>query len=220
LSVAYTSLWNLTATEIKSRVASISPTPGGGSVSVIAASLGLALLHKGTSVSLKKLAADAAKHQSLDELRMKLVATMDSLSRLADEDADAFQSFMKACSLSHTTEDESAARKISMDETLLRATQIPIESAVEMAQGLALAEAAVGLAEANVLSDVFAGALLLHASIKAVLLNVDANISGLQSAELREAMQQKRIALEEEAVFRADAIASSYRLRADIAETL
>ncbi len=213
MSVADTSLWNLTVTEIKSRVASIRPTPGGGSVSVITASLGLALLHKGTSVSLKKPAADAGKHQSLDELRMKLVGAMDSLSRLADEDAEAFQSYITACSLPHTGEEETTAREISMAGALLRATQIPIESATEMAQGLALAETAVGLAEAIVLSDLFAGALLLHASLKAVLLNVEANLPGIKDAELRETLKHRRIALEDEAARRADAIADMYRLR-------
>ena len=214
MSVAYTSLWNLTATEIKSRVASISPAPGGGSVSVITASLGLALVHKGTSVSLKKSADDDVRHQGLVDLRVKLASMMDLLSTLADEDADAFQSYITACSLPHADGDESAARRISMDEALLRATQIPLESATEMAQGLTLAETALGLAGANVLSDIFAGVLLLQASIKAVLLNVDANLPGIRAAELREAMQQRRIALEDEAALRADAIACSYRLRA------
>ena len=185
-------------------------------MSVITASLGLAVLHKGTSVSLKKSADDDVRHQGLVDLRVKLASMMDLLSTLADEDADAFQSYITACSSPHADGDESAARRISMDEALLRATQIPLESATEMAQGLTLAETALGLAGANVLSDVFAGVLLLQASIKAVLLNVDANLPGIRDAELREVMQQKRIALEDAAALRADAIASSYRSRVGV----
>jgi len=216
VSIAYTSLWDLTATEIKSRIASIAPTPGGGSVSVISATLGLALLHKAASVSLKRSADNPARHQGLVVLLAQTAPAMDSLSRLADEDADAFQSYIEACSLPHTTEDESAARRSSMAEALLRATQVPIESAAQMAEGLAFAETVVGLAEANVLSDVFAGALLLHASIKAVLLNVDTNLPGIQEVALREAMRRRRMALEDAAALRADAISDIYRSRVNL----
>ena len=73
-----------------------------------------------------------------------------------------------------------------MNEALLRATQIPIESAAEMARGLNLAETAMALADAHVLTDIFAGALLLHASIKAVLLNLDANLPGIEDARVWE----------------------------------
>jgi methenyltetrahydrofolate cyclohydrolase len=216
LSIAYTSLWNLTATEIRSRVASISPTPGGGSVSVITAALALALLHKGTSVSLKRSAAEVVRHQSLVELRMKLSSTMDSLGRFADEDADAFQRYIQASSSPGTNASESATRKASINEALLRAIQIPIESAAEMAQGLELAEIAMEVVDAHMLSDIFAGALLLHASIKAVLLNVDGNLPGIQDAELRETMKQKRIELEDASALRADAVARAYRARVSV----
>jgi formiminotetrahydrofolate cyclodeaminase len=216
LSIAYTSLWNLTAEDIRSGVASISPTPGGGSVSVITAILGLALVHKGTSVSLKKSAANAARHESLVDLRMKLASTMESLSRFADEDASAFQSYVQARSIPNTSEGESAARRTSMNEALLRATQIPIESAAEMARGLNLAETAMALADAHVLTDIFAGALLLHASIKAVLLNLDANLPGIEDEELRETMKQRRIELEDASALRVDAVAHTYRARISI----
>ena len=85
-----------------------------------------------------------------------------------------------------------------------------------MAEGLAFAETVVGLAEANVLSDVFAGALLLHASIKAVLLNVDTNLPGIQEVALREAMRRRRMALEDAAALRADAISDIYRSRVNL----
>ena len=216
MSIACTSLWNLTATEIRSQVASITPTPGGGSVSVITAILGLALIHKGTSVSLKRSASDIARHDSLVDLRMKLASTMESLSRFADEDAAAFQSYVQARSLPNTTESESDARRASMNEALLRATQTPIEAAAEMAQALDLAATAVDLADAQVLSDIFAGALLLHASIKAVLLNLDANLPNVQDAELRDTVKQRRIELEDASALCADAVAHNYRVRVNV----
>ena len=213
LSIAYASLWNLTATEVRDQVASISPAPGGGSVSIITASFGVALLQKGTNISLKRPAGDLARQQTLLDLQVKISSSMESLSRLADADSSAFQSYVNACSLPHATETEKAARKASMDESLLCATQIPLESAAEMVRGLELAETAVKVADAYVLSDIFAGALLLHASIRSVLLNVDANLPGIPDVGVGEILKQQRAGLERASTLRAEAVAEEFQTR-------
>jgi formiminotetrahydrofolate cyclodeaminase len=213
LSIAYASLWNLTATEVRDQVASISPTPGGGSVSIMTATFGVALVQKGTNISLKRPAGDLARQQSLLDLQVTISSSMESLSRFADADSSAFQSYVKACSLPRVTETEKAARKASMDESLLCATQIPLESAAEMVRGLELAETAVKVADAYVLSDIFAGALLLHASIRSVLLNVDANLPGIPDVGVGEILKQQRAGLERASTLRAEAVAEEFQTR-------
>src|SRR5271154_7106087 len=99
----WTSLWTLTASQLRDQVASIDPTPGGGSVSIITATLAVASIQKGIAVSLKKSAADPARHQSLLDVSARASALMASLSELADADSRAFQSYLEACALPRTT---------------------------------------------------------------------------------------------------------------------
>jgi formiminotetrahydrofolate cyclodeaminase len=191
------SLWTLTAAQLRDQVASTDPTPGGGSVSIVTAVLGLASIQKGIAVSLKKsAAADFARHQRLLDFSFKASALMASLSELADADSRAFQGYLEACAMPRTTEAERAFRQAAKDAGLLRATQVPLEAAAEMGRGLAFAEAAARLVDAHVRSEVLAGEVLLRASIKSVLFSVDANLFGISNIALRDALKQQRDALE------------------------
>lgn len=193
---ATTSLWMLTAAQLRDKVASIDPTPGGGSVSIVAAALAVALIHKGIVVSLKKLTVDSAKHKSLLDMRSQSSALMVSLSQLADADSLAFQGYLEASALPQATEAEKAIRKIAKEASLVRATQVPLEAAVEMGRALESAEAATGLVDTHVRSEVSAGGILLRASIRSVLLSVDANLPGISDASLRANLKQQRDELE------------------------
>jgi len=196
LSKAVTSLWTSTAAQLRDRVASTDPTLGGGSVSIIAATLGVASIHKGIAVSLKKSAADSARHLSLLDTSSKASALMASLSEFADADSRAFQGYLEACALPRRTEVEKAARATARESGLVRATEVPLEAAIEMTQGIELAERAEGLVDGHVRSEVLAGEVLLRASIRSVLLSVDANLSGISDTPSRRALKLRRDELE------------------------
>ena len=196
MSNASTSLWTLTAAQLRDQVASTDPTPGGGSVSIVAATLGVASIQKGVTVSLKKSAANFARHQGLLDLSSRASALMASLSELADADSLAFQGYLTARALPRTTEDERAFRRASKEDGLVRATRIPLEAAAEMARGLEFAEAAAMLVDPHVRSEVLAGGVLLRASIQSVLFSVDANLSGISDATVRDALELRRNELE------------------------
>jgi len=210
LSLADSSLWSLTTAQLRDHASSVQPTPGGGSVSIITATLGLALVHKGVSVSLKRSASDPARHQKLVGLSRKLAALTDTLSAFADSDSSAFESYMQARLLPHATDLETTARDTAMQTGLLRSTEVPLESAAAMVQGLSLAEEVVELADGHVLSDILSGSLLLHASVNAVLLSVDANLDDIADAEQREKMRELRVDLECEAALRMEAVDSKF----------
>jgi methenyltetrahydrofolate cyclohydrolase len=207
LSNAYTSLWTLTVAQLRDQVASIDPTPGGGSVSIVAATLGVASIHKGVVVSLKKSAADFARHESLLDLSSQGSGLMISLSELADADSLAFQSYLEASALPRTTVDEKAFRRAAREAGLVRAIQIPLEAAAEMGRSLEFAEAAARLVDPHVCSEVLAGGVLLRASIKSVLLSVDANLPGISDAVLRDTLELQRNELELAVTFPAEAVA-------------
>src|SRR6266568_4923933 len=137
------SLWDLNLTRLQERVSSLEPTPGGGSVSVMSASLGLGLVQKGIRVSLKRTSVDSLIHHELSDLNIRASSAIEPLERYADADTDAFQRYIKAAALPKGTEEEKAARKRAMEEGLLYASRIPIEAAEQMKRCLGIAEAAI-----------------------------------------------------------------------------
>jgi methenyltetrahydrofolate cyclohydrolase len=196
LNNASSSVWTLTAAQLRDQVASTDPTPGAGSVSIVAATLGVASIQKAVAVSLKRSAADFARHQALLDVSSSAAALMASLSEFADADSLAFQNYLKACTLPRTTEDEKAFRRAANEDGLVRATRMPLEAATQMARGLKFAEAATRLVDPHVRSEVLAGGVLLGASIKSVLLSVDANLSGISDIATRNALKLQRDELE------------------------
>jgi formiminotetrahydrofolate cyclodeaminase len=196
LSNSSASLWTLTAAQLRDQIASTDPTPGGGSVSIITAALGAALIQKAVAVSLKKSAVDFARRQSLLDLSYQMSALMASLSELADADSFAFQRYLRACALPHTPEIEKTLRSTAREKGLVRATEVPLEAAAEMARGLEFAEAAASLVDFHVRSEVLGGGVLLRASIESVLLNVDANLPGISDETIRDALKLRRNKLE------------------------
>ena len=192
MSKAATSLWTLTAAQLRDKVSSSDPTPGGGSVSIIAAALAVASIHKGIAVSLKKLTVNSARRECLLDIGSKTSSLMASLSALADADSQAFQDYLEASALPQTTEADKAIRKAAREASLVRATQVPLEAAVEMGRGLAYVEAAVELVDVHVRSEVLAGGLLIRASIRSVLLSVDANLPGISDASLGASLKSQR----------------------------
>ncbi len=207
------SAWALTTAQVRDLIASPSPTPGGGSVSVLTGTLGLALVHKGASISLKRGTEDAGRRESLLDLCYKVTAATTSLSNMVDEDSQAYQRYLAARSLPRATDAEASTRHASMQEELLRATQVPLAAATEMCRALEFAETAVALSDKHLLSDIFAGALLIRGATQAVLLTVDANVIGISDADLRDALKMERVELECVAIARGEAVAKAYTSR-------
>jgi methenyltetrahydrofolate cyclohydrolase len=208
-----TSIWALNAAQVRDRAASLSPTPGGGSISVFTATLGLALVHKGASISLKRSGEDAPRREALIELCEKINATLVLMSAFADDDAQAFKDYLVARSLPRTTEGEKALRTAAMEAAILHATRIPLASATQICVALAQAEQAVNISDRHLLSDIYGGALLMKAAVEAGLLNVDANVVLLSDEETRAALQQERIELERSCCVLSESIGRAYQAR-------
>ncbi|HSY35239.1 MAG TPA: cyclodeaminase/cyclohydrolase family protein [Acidobacteriaceae bacterium] len=208
-----TSIWALDATQVRDRTASLSPTPGGGSISVFTATLGLALVHKGASISLKRSGEDATRRDALVELCETINSAIVLLSGLADDDSQAFRNYLEARSLPRTTDGEKALRNKTMEAAILEATRVPITSAREICAALEQAERAVNLSDPHLLTDIVGGAMLMKAAVDAVLLNVDANVSLLSDEGLRVALGQERVELGEISLARSEAIGLAYRAR-------
>ncbi len=207
------SIWALDASRVRDLTASLSPTPGGGAISVFTATLGLALVHKGASISLKRVGEDIDRREALNQLCETISLALSSISSLADDDSRAFQEYIGARSLPRSSEQEKIARDAAMEVAILQATRIPLASAKNICRALDLAEAALNLSDRHLLYDIFGGAIIMQAASKAVLLNVGANVSLLADAEMRASLETERTALERVSLERSDSIARTFQAR-------
>jgi len=207
------SIWALNATEVRDLTASLSPTPGGGSISVFTATLGLALVHKGASISLKRAGEDFARREALIQLCETVTATLAVMSRFADDDSEAFQNYLEARSLPRSTQEEKTLRAVAMEAAIAQATRVPIASAKEICSALEQAERAVELSDRHLLTDIVGGVLIMKAAVDAALLNVDANIGYLADEETRGALQRERVELGHASGVRAASILEAYHAR-------
>jgi formiminotetrahydrofolate cyclodeaminase len=180
--------------------------------------LGFALIHKGAIISLNRFSSDSSGREELADLCSRFPSAIDSIGSLADADSHAYQDYLTARALPHDNEIEQSHCTTSMEDSLLRATQIPLTAAREMCRALEFAETALRFSARHLLTDIFAGALLLEASAKAVLLCIDANLYGISDVPIREALIEERAKLERAAIALGESVAQTYQIRASVSK--
>lgn len=197
------SIWGWTLADFRDRTASDAPTPGGGSVAMVTAANGVGLVLMALRISARRPDADALALAPLIEAGER---RLEEFSGFADADIAVFQQFMAAMKLPRQTEEEKAERRRTIREATVSATEVPLNAAQSTLEALDLARQAAGVVHTNILSDVAAGAALLHAALTAVLYNVDVNLKGLRDdpnaadyarsrAHLQEAAERRRTAV-------------------------
>lgn len=175
--------------------ASDAPVPGGGSVSSYTAAAGMALVVMALEVSVKK-AEDKAPYMDLIERGRTIIAELKT-SLVAD--IDCFSTYMTTLKMPKGTEAEIAARKAAMGQAALTSTTVPVAAAAHCVAGLTIAVEARAICRPTILSDVYAGANLLEASCRSILLNVDANLGSIPSETDRSRYAEAKTELLKEA---------------------
>jgi formiminotetrahydrofolate cyclodeaminase len=191
------SVWRMTLTEFLEKTASNAPTPGGGSVTMVSASLGLGLVIMALEISLHKKAS-VEELQIIEDLLKNAREQLDSLTLHADKDVMAFQNYMNALSLPKQTAEQKLQRKQAMEQAILTATNVPLEAARDTLAAIALAIKAAEVAHLQVISDVGAGATLLGGAIAGVLFNVDINLPSISDPEIKQKFALSRTQLAEQ----------------------
>jgi formiminotetrahydrofolate cyclodeaminase len=168
--------------EYLAKLASSSPTPGGGSCAALSAALGAGLINMVCALTVGR-----KRFAQYETLLADTIQSLHSLStrltELVDEDAHAYDRVMTAFRLPRSSEDEKDNRRRSIQEALVPATETPLEI-VECCQGaLRLAVPLLGKLNPNVLSDLAAGIDLVAAAAHAASHNADVNIAMMSDDE-------------------------------------
>jgi len=161
------------------RLASPSPTPGGGSAAAITGAMGAALLAMVTGLTKSRTGADAER-LPLVLAGAALTPLRRRLARLADEDAASFDEVMAAYRLPKATDAEKAVRQGAIQAALVHATIVPLETLRACADALAHAEAVARCGNPSAASDIGVSIALLEAAASGAEANVRINLEGVR----------------------------------------
>jgi glutamate formiminotransferase/formiminotetrahydrofolate cyclodeaminase len=164
-------------------IAAPTPVPGGGSVAAHAGAVGAALAQMvaGLTIGKKKYAAADAE---MRELAVRAAALGNTLAVLVARDADAYAAVAAAYKLPADTPELEAAKTRTVDETLLAAAAVPLETAAACAGVAELALAVAERGNTNAASDAGIAALLAEAGCVGASYNVRINVGALSDRSL------------------------------------
>jgi formiminotetrahydrofolate cyclodeaminase len=184
-------LWELRLDELREQVASKSPTPGGGSVACICATLATGLLVMAAEIT-RASATASTDPRALDDVLTEGRRLVAALAAHADHDVVAFTGYMAALALPRGSDEEKAARKQALAAAALAASEAPLAAGRAMTEALALGRRAAKVVKQQVQSDILAGIDLLHGALDAVLRNVDINLPYVADEETRQRLSEAR----------------------------
>jgi glutamate formiminotransferase/formiminotetrahydrofolate cyclodeaminase len=176
-------------------VAEPSATPGGGSVSALAAALAAALGQMVAGLSRKKK-SQAFQVDKLSEHLDAMRREADAFTEAIEHDAASYDAVMAAFKLPQGDRAEIARREETIQTTTKGAAEVPLkvaERAVALFERLGQLEAIVA---ASMKSDLRVARLMAEAGARGAIANVEINLNGIKDARYvatkREAIAELR----------------------------
>src|SRR5688572_16143129 len=191
-----TTFADATLSEFTEAVASSAPAPGGGSAAAVAAALAASL----TSMVVR-LSQDRPAYERYAPLHAEGLARADAARlrflQLADEDAEAYRTYLDARRMPREGQEEELTRAAAMREAARGATTVPLAIVQECHALAELDERLAGRINVNAASDLDVAALLIDAAARGAAANAITNLdavddSGFADAVLAETDQRIR----------------------------
>jgi glutamate formiminotransferase / formiminotetrahydrofolate cyclodeaminase len=160
-------------------LASSSPAPGGGSVAALSGALGTALTAMVCNLTIGK--EKYKKHEK--EIKKTLTRAEQlrkELTKLIDEDTNAFNDVIKAFKMPKDTEDQKNKRSKAIQEGYKKAASVPLKTAETCEKILDLAKIVAEKGNQNSITDAAVSAIMADAAIKSAILNVEINLGSIK----------------------------------------
>ncbi len=175
-------LINLEVNNFINEVDSKSPAPGGGSVSALISTLGVALASMVGHLSVGKKAFNALDptiqlefidtHRDLDMLKNELI-------QLIDKDTEAFNLIMEAYQLPKETDEQKKIRQEKIQLGTTEAILVPLKIASLSLSALSHLDIILQYGNKNTISDLGVAVLSLATGIEGACLNILINLPGI-----------------------------------------
>jgi len=161
------------------------PTPGGGSVSALAAALGatMASMAGNFTTGKKKFAAVEAE---VNQLLESLSDARRRLADLAQKDTEAYGAVSEAFKLPRKSDEEKLAKRNAIAEACRGAMAVPLDAVRACREALVATRRMADLANPNLITDVGVAAILLEAAARGAALNVRVNLPGINDQDTTE----------------------------------
>jgi glutamate formiminotransferase / formiminotetrahydrofolate cyclodeaminase len=171
-------------------VASSNPVPGGGSVAAHAGALAAALAQMvaGLTIGKKKYAAVDAE---MKEAALKAVSLGNTLASLVKRDSEAYSLVSEAHKLPKEPADAAARRSEAVTSALLKAAEVPLETARAAVQVAEIAALVAEKGNTNAVTDAGVAALLAEAACKGADYNVRINVAALEDPSMGERLARE-----------------------------
>ena len=178
-------------------VAGPSATPGGGSVSALAGSLGAALVEMVINLTVGKKGFEG-KEAELQKIREEARSCREALTAAIAQDSLAYQAVMNAFLLPKKTDEEKRKRKEEIQHALKKAADPPLFTTATSLKVMKLCQEAVEKGNPSTISDAAVGALMADAAMGGGIFNVLINLSALEDKHFVEKMKKELQRLEGE----------------------
>ncbi len=163
-----------------SELASSSPAPGGGSVAALAGSLGAALSSMVCNLTIgKEKYADV--QDEIKETLKKSEQLRKDLTKLIDEDTEAFNDVMKAFKMPKDTEGQKKKRSKAIQDGYKTAAKVPLKTAKTCEKILDVALVIAEKGNQNSITDAAVSALMAQAGVESAILNVKINLGSIKN---------------------------------------
>ncbi|KAF1086528.1 Methenyltetrahydrofolate cyclohydrolase [Sporotomaculum syntrophicum] len=193
--------------KVVAAAASDAPTPGGGSVSALVGTLGVAMTAMVGNLTV-------GKPQYLEvEPEVKQITgaayfIINKLEKLMAADIAAFGKFIEVFRLPKKTDDEKVKREEMMQKALKAATDTPMEIARVLLEALKITGRLAKLGNKMAISDAGVAAYVCEAALNAVLLSADINLPLIKDEHyVQNIMAEKEQLISKAADFKEQAVA-------------
>lgn len=172
-------LVDLSVEKFAQETASESPAPGGGSISAAMGAFGAALATMVANLSSHKAGWDE-RWEEFSNWAEKGKYYMEQLTKMVDEDTNAFNKIMNAFGLPKGTDEEKAARTKAIEEATLYAIEVPFKVMQLCYESMEVVKAMAEHGNPNSVTDAGVGALAARSGVMGAFLNVKINAAGLK----------------------------------------
>jgi len=169
--------------EVLNSIASSDPTPGGGSVAALSLAHAYSL-----AMMVARLTEGKEKWAEGHEVAISVISEsqvgMVEALRLAEIDAEAFESVMSAYRLPRETEEQKTARKNTIRDATMGAADAPLATASCARKLLSSLERLCISCNSNALTDLASASELSLSAVKMAAMNVKINLDFLEGDDV------------------------------------
>ncbi len=160
-------------------LASSAPAPGGGSVAALSGALGAALVSMVCNLTVgKKKYADV--QEDIKALLAQSEALRKELVQLLEADVQVYTEVSRAMKMPRATDEEKAARTVTMQKALKAATDVPMQVAEACVEVMELCQPAAEKGNVNAVSDAGVAVLMAEAGLRSAALNILINLAWIK----------------------------------------